>query len=260
MSSVARVAERKVCVPRNTNRRNKWLLSVNCALSFCVIGQATYQLELHRHELKVDNLDSGPDGVAGLEGRHEKISQLGRHGSPTATFGKSHDSVEGRDAERRKQDLVHGDALQGRPERGAALGHGERGIQQAEPAELNRRHDEAVAHEARQALKVEARGSLGGRRPGFHVVVVEFLDLDVVVLLLGGGDGHGQGAVPDGRDELRSRVGDAAEEGVGDHHGQDWLLFVRGVEARRQARDKSHFDEEDEGLEKRLGRGLAIPG
>lgn len=71
--------------------------------------------------------------------------------------------------------MVHGDALQG-GHGGAGLGDGEGGAEEGVPAVLERGHEEAVGHEAGEALEVEGwgEGGGGGEGGGFFFQVGEF--------------------------------------------------------------------------------------
>lgn len=78
------------------------------------------------------------------------------------------------------------------------------------------------------------------------------MNLDGEVVALGDAAGLAQGALADGCDGLGDGVGDATKDGVGHHHGHDRSFIVIRVEPRRQPRGKSHFDEQDDGVQERL--------
>ena len=53
------------------------------------------------------------------------------------------------------------------------------------------------------------------------MLLVEFVDLDGDKVVVGRASGLAHGFLADGSEGLRDSICDSAEDGVGDHHGQD---------------------------------------
>jgi hypothetical protein len=73
---VCRIGQGKVRRPRDTNSRNEWLTVTK--LAACVLSSRlpTYNLELTRHDSKVDQLHSGPHQVVCFERRNVNVLEL----------------------------------------------------------------------------------------------------------------------------------------------------------------------------------------
>lgn len=185
---------------------------------------STHQLELNRHQAKVDNLHSRPHTVVGLERGKIHVPKLARDSTTTSTLSNGHGSKEDTQTKRRKDELIKRNTLHG-GSKSARLGDREDVLEEAEPLELDGRHAEAVRHEAGQTLKVERRRKV--LRVGNQVAVVEgvlaveLVDLDGDAVVLLEAAGLAEGSLADGCDGLGNCIGDTTEDGVGDHHGHD---------------------------------------
>lgn len=218
------------------------MTSQHCVVQV-LISASTHQLELNRHQAKVDNLHSRPQAVVGLERRKIHVPELAGDCATASTLGNGHGGEEDSQTEGRKDELVKRDTLHGGAE-SARLGDGEDVLEEAEPLELDGGHAEAVGHEAGEALKVKGRRQV--LRVGDQVAVVEgvlaveLVDLDGDTVVLLEAAGLAEGSLADGRDGLGDRVGDATEDGVGDHHGHDCkesdILFRAGAIGSRGGR------------------------
>jgi hypothetical protein len=221
----------------------------------------TYQLELHRHQTKVDNLNGWPHNEVGLESRNIHIPQLVRDCPSTTTLSDSHGGEEDTDTKRSKDELVECNTLHGRAEC-AGLGDGEDALEELEPPELHGRHAETVGHETSEALEIEGRGKVLviGNQVSLEkgILLVKLVDLDGEVVALRDAAGLAHCPLTDGCDGLRDGVGDATEDGIRHHHGHDRTFIVIRVEPRRQTSSESHFDEENDGVQERLRKGLSV--
>jgi hypothetical protein len=222
-----RVGQGQVCCPGNTDCRHK------------------RQLELNRHQTEVDNLHSRPHNVVGLEGGNVHIPKLVGHSTTTATLSNCHGGIENSQTERRKDELVKGNALHSGDE-SARLGDRKDTLEESEPLELHRGHAETIGHEARETLKVKGRGK--ANRVGDQVALVEgvlaveLVDLDSDAVVLLEATGLADSSFADGGDGLGNCVCDASEDGVCDHHGHEWSLIIVRVESRSESGDEGHFD------------------
>jgi len=125
--------------------------------------ESTHKLELHRHQPEVDHLHRRPQHEVRLQRGDVHIPQLLLDRPPAPALGHRHGREEDPETERREDELVKDDPLQGLSEGGRLGRDGKALLEKLEPPELERRHAEAVGHEAREALEVE------GRREGSRV-------------------------------------------------------------------------------------------
>lgn len=124
-------------------------------------------MKLDRYCPEIQDLHRRPNHVIGPQGGKIDVLKFLEDGAAATTLGNGHVGEEDTETDGGEDELVHGDALQG-GDGAAGLGDGEGARQEAEPLELDGRHEEAVGHEAGEALEVEGGGALlvvGTREP-----------------------------------------------------------------------------------------------
>lgn len=167
---------------------------------------------MQRHETEVDNLDSGPKNVVGLQRGDVDVLELFSDCSLAPSFRDSHEgekqaqtcSCVSREISLSLHDEYLGDgrtngghdqlikshSLQSRNGR-YTLGHGEDFGQELKPLKLNGSHQETEAHETCQTLKVKGWGKVTPVRNNLarriRVLAIELMNLngDSVILRIG---------------------------------------------------------------------------
>lgn len=160
-------------------------------------------LELQRHQSKIDDLNRGPENVVCAQCRQIDILHLLDQMLLSAPLCHSHEGEKPSQTAWSEQQLIHRYSLQGWD--GASCGRDRKPLaQSAVPPELKRRHEEAVGHEAGEALEIEGGRSGVRRREGWGEtgrLLIEVFKLDA-----GGDEGVGVGGLVGGEGELPGLV------------------------------------------------------
>lgn len=151
-----------------------------------------YDLELQRHDAEIQYLHRRPQYEVCFQRRQVHILKLPRHSSPAPTLRNRHKRKERRQSHGREDQLVEAHALQ-RGDRGVLLGDGEGAVEEGEPVVLHGRDEEAVAHEAGEALEVElgreVAAGVGELEGGVGVLLVVVGHFDAVGDVFSGAGG-----------------------------------------------------------------------
>ncbi len=226
---------------------------------------------MNRDGPKVQDLHRRPDHIIGPQRWQVDVLEFLHDRSLPTSLGDRHECKEGAEADGGEDKLVHCHALHG-GDGAAGLGDGEGAGQEAEPLELEGRHEEAVGHEAGEAFEVEWRwGVIGGGHKGAESGGLFFqvgqLDGDegASVEIVGvcwesfpsgfdGGEGLSDGvsyATEDLSGSILSeevRAAWSSAYSIGYHSGEDWFFGIVGVEFGYQPHGEGDFDDKDDGM------------